>query len=171
MSETNQAPAAAVDTSRELGTKPVGQLFLKYSLITLVGMAAQIIMVILEGIIMGNGLGAHGLAVISIIMSIETLNLALGGALGFGVSTLAGVRLGNGDKEGAARAFSQGFWFSAYFFVAVSVLFAVFEPQLAGFFGCIPGPHGRHHPLYPPVHDPLSLLHPGPDALLHGPCG
>ncbi len=138
MSETNQAPAAAVDTSRELGTKPVGQLFLKYSLITLVGMAAQIIMVILEGIIMGNGLGAHGLAVISIIMSIETLNLALGGALGFGVSTLAGVRLGNGDKEGAAKAFSQGFWFSAYFIVAVSVLFAVFAPQLAGFLGATP---------------------------------
>lgn len=126
----------APDTQqRELGTKPIGGLFAKYALISLVGMAAQIVMVLLEGIIMGNGLGAHGLAVISIIMSLEILNLALGGALGFGVSTLASVKMGENDPEGARRAFGQGFWFSTYFIVAVSILFAVFAPQLAVLLG------------------------------------
>lgn len=42
---------------RELGKKPIISLFLKYSLITLVGMLAQSVMVIVEGIIIGNGLG------------------------------------------------------------------------------------------------------------------
>lgn len=126
----------APDTEqRELGTKPISGLFAKYALISLVGMAAQIVMVVLEGIIMGNGLGAHGLAVISIIMTLELLNLALGGALGFGVSTLASIKLGENDQEGARRAFGQGFWFSTYFVVAVSVLFAIFAPQLAVLLG------------------------------------
>lgn len=39
----------ASDESRELSTKPVHGLFVKYSLITLIGMAAQAVMVILEG--------------------------------------------------------------------------------------------------------------------------
>lgn len=133
MSETTNN--ATMESERELGAKPVSALFAKYALISLVGMAAQIVMVLLEGVIMGNGLGAHGLAVISIIMSLEILNLALGGALGFGVSTLASVKLGENDTEGARRAFGQGFWFSAYFIVAVSALFALFAPQLAVLLG------------------------------------
>lgn len=78
-------------------------LFVKYSLITLIGMAAQAVMVILEGVIIGNGLGSFGLAVVGIIMPLELLNLALGGSLGMGVATVAGNRLGAGD-HGRARA-------------------------------------------------------------------
>ena len=44
--------------------------------------------------IIGNGLGSFGLAVVGIIMPLELLNLALGGALGMGVATVAGNRLG-----------------------------------------------------------------------------
>ena len=85
---------AVTDEDRELATKPVHGLFVKYSLITLIGMAAQAVMVILEGVIIGNGLGSFGLAVVGIIMPLELLNLALGGSLGMGVATVAGNRLG-----------------------------------------------------------------------------
>lgn len=72
---------AVTDEDRELATKPVHGLFVKYSLITLIGMAAQAVMVILEGVIIGNGLGSFGLAVVGIIMPLELLNLALGDRL------------------------------------------------------------------------------------------
>ena len=49
----------------ELLTQPVKPTYNKYSLITFQGMLAQIIMVVLEGVIMGIGLGAHGLACVS----------------------------------------------------------------------------------------------------------
>ena len=100
---------AVTDEDRELATKPVHGLFVKYSLITLIGMAAQAVMVILEGVIIGNGLGSFGLAVVGIIMPLELLNLALGGSLGMGVATVAGNRLGAGDMAGARKAFGQGF--------------------------------------------------------------
>lgn len=128
----------ASDESRELSTKPVHGLFVKYSLITLIGMAAQAVMVILEGVIIGNGLGSFGLAVVGIIMPLELLNLALGGALGMGVATVAGNRLGAGDAAGARKAFSQGFWLSAYLIVAVSVLIFAFAPQIALVLGATP---------------------------------
>ena len=107
MADTDAVKAAQEE--RELGTQPIPKLFVKYASIAFMGMIAQIIMVVFEGIIMGNGLGAHGLACVSIIMSVELMNVALGSALAVGVSTVAGNRLGAGDTEGAKHAFSQGF--------------------------------------------------------------
>ena len=129
---------AVTDEDRELATKPVHGLFVKYSLITLIGMAAQAVMVILVGVIIGNGLGSFGLAVVGIIMPLELLNLALGGSLGMGVATVAGNRLGAGDMAGARKAFGQGFWLSTYLILAVSALIFIFAPQIALMLGATP---------------------------------
>ncbi|MFQ9181177.1 MAG: MATE family efflux transporter [Eggerthella lenta] len=129
---------AVTDEDRELATKPVHGLVVKYSLITLIGMAAQAGMVILEGVIIGNGLGSFGLAVVGIIMPLELLNLALGGSLGMGVATVAGNRLGAGDMAGARKAFGQGFWLSTYLILAVSALIFIFAPQIALMLGATP---------------------------------
>lgn len=138
MSEEVETKAAEEAEDRELGTFPVPKLFIKYSSIAFMGMLAQIIMVIIEGIIMGNGLGSHGLACVSIIMSIELLNVALGSALAVGVSTVAGARLGAGDKEGASHAFSQGFWLTTVLIVVLVALAELFTPQLVTFLGATP---------------------------------
>ena len=119
----------------ELLTQPIKPTYNKYSLITMQGMLAQVIMVVLEGVVMGIGLGAHGLACVSIIMSVEYINLSFGNLFGTGVPTVIGNRLGAGDAKGAQHAFSQGFWMTVYFAVAVAVIFEVFPEQLALFFG------------------------------------
>ncbi|MCR4870609.1 MAG: hypothetical protein K5859_04835 [Atopobiaceae bacterium] len=119
----------------ELLTEPVKPTYNKYSIITMQGMLAQIIMVVLEGVIMGIGLGAHGLACVSIIMSVEYINLSFGSLFGTGVPTVIGNRLGAGDRAGAQHAFSQGFWMTVYIAVAVALVFEIFPVQLAIFFG------------------------------------
>ena len=43
-------------TERELGTAPIKPLFARYAAITFAGMLAQMVMVVLEGLIIGNGL-------------------------------------------------------------------------------------------------------------------
>ncbi|MDY2777820.1 MAG: MATE family efflux transporter [Collinsella sp.] len=136
--ELDKARTVETDEERELGSQPILRLFVKYSSIALMGMLAQIIMVVLEGIIMGNGLGSHGLACVSIIMSIELLNVALGSSLAIGVSTVAGNRLGAGDKEGANHAFSQGFWLTTVLIVLLVILGELFTPQLVAFLGATP---------------------------------
>lgn len=140
MAKEERFVAEAVESAedRELGMLPIPRLFIKYSAAALMGMLAQIVMVVLEGIIMGNGLGAHGLACVSIIMSIELLNVALGSALAVGVSTVAGNRLGAGDREGASRAFSQGFWLTTILIVVLVALVEVFCPQVVAFLGATP---------------------------------
>lgn len=125
----------SVDQERELGIKPVKTLFLKYSAITLVGMFAQLVMVILEGVIIGHGLGANGFGTIALFMPLETLNLALGGFFGLGVSTLVGIKLGKKDEEGASKIFAQGFWFSMISVVIFSALIFFNAESVARFLG------------------------------------
>lgn len=64
-------------TERELGTAPIKPLFARYAAITFAGMLAQMVMVVLEGLIIGNGLGPLGLAAVTVILPLELLNLAL----------------------------------------------------------------------------------------------
>ncbi|MEG0460779.1 MAG: MATE family efflux transporter [Gordonibacter sp.] len=122
-------------TERELGAAPIKPLFARYAAITFAGMLAQIVMVILEGLIIGNGLGPLGLAAVTVILPLELLNLALGGALGMGTAAAAGQRLGSGDTAGAQKVFAQGFWLSAYLLVALSAAIALFAPQIATLLG------------------------------------
>lgn len=136
MADTDAVKAAQEE--RELGTQPIPKLFVKYASIAFMGMIAQIIMVVFEGIIMGNGLGAHGLACVSIIMSVELMNVALGSALAVGVSTVAGNRLGAGDTEGAKHAFSQGFWLTTILIVVLVILAEIFVEPLVTFLGATP---------------------------------
>lgn len=110
------------EQDRQLGTVPIKSLYAKYSITTLIGMLAQAIMVILEGVIIGNGLGTLGLATISVIMPLEMLSLALGGFFGLGISSIAAIKLGKNDIEGAKTVFSQGFWFSMIFSILLSAI-------------------------------------------------
>jgi Na+-driven multidrug efflux pump len=130
--------AAPNDEDRELATAPIPHLVAKYSRITMQGMIAQIIMVVIEGFIMGTGLGAHGLACVGVIMSVEYINLSFGQLFGTGVPTVVGNLLGAGDHDGAQKAFSQGFWLSLYVGLILLVIFEVFTTALANFFGATP---------------------------------
>lgn len=123
---------------RELGTKSIKKLFTKYGASTLAGMLAQAIMVMVEGVIIGNGLGALGLATVSIIMPLELLSLALGGALGIGVSTVSAIKLGEDDKNKAYQVFSQGFWLASIISVLMALLIGFNAEHVASLLGATP---------------------------------
>lgn len=126
---------------RELGTKPVTGLFVKYSVLTLIGMLAQGIMVICEGIIIGRGLGENGMACVGLIMPLEYLMLALGGFFAIGVSTLAAMKLGDGDEAGARKVYGQGLWFSAIAIIIIAVVIFIFASPVASLLGATPDLH------------------------------
>ena len=128
----------ANEKDRELASKPIPSLVRRYTIVTGQGMLAQIIMVILEGLVMGWGLGAHGLACVSIIMSAEFLNLAFGNLFGTGVPAIVGNLLGAGDVKGASKAFSQGFWLTSIVSLILAVIMAVFTEPICAFFGATP---------------------------------
>ncbi|MDD3402042.1 MAG: MATE family efflux transporter [Hespellia sp.] len=127
---------AAADS--EFASKGIVGLFAKYAGLAFVGLLAQGIMVILEGIFIGNGLGTMGLAVVGFVMPLEYFQLALHGCFGIGISTICAEKLGKGDTEGAKKAYTDGMWFSIYLIFALVILIEIFAPQVAAFVGCTP---------------------------------
>ena len=130
--------AESTASSRALGTKPIFPLFMRYAAISLVGVIAQIAMVVSEGIVVGNGIGSVGLACMSVVMTFEIVNMALGSSLGQGVSAVCGNLLGAGDEAGARRAFGQGFWFTFLLACAVSAIFFINTPAIVPLIGATP---------------------------------
>lgn len=126
---------SATSQTNEFETKNVNKLFLKYDFVTLAGMLAQCVMVMLEAIFTGNGLGALGLATVSIIMPVELLNDAVGTGLGIGITTIAAQYKGKGNDEKARKIWNDGFWFTLIFSVALAILIAVFANPIASILG------------------------------------
>lgn len=127
--------SAMDEPNRELGTKKISTLFAKYGTATLMGMMAQATMVMFEGITIGNGLGSEGLATVSIIMPLELLDLALGGALSMGISSAIAIKLGEGNLNQAQKVFSDGFWLSVIITVSLSALIGVNADAVARLLG------------------------------------
>ncbi|MDY2777822.1 MAG: MATE family efflux transporter, partial [Collinsella sp.] len=132
------AASVASAAERALGTKPILPLFLQYAGISLLGVLAQIAMVVSEGVVVGNGIGARGLACMSVVMTFEIINLSFGSSFGQGVSTVCGNLLGAGDEEGARRAFGQGFWLTFLTACTVAASFFVFTPVIIPHIGATP---------------------------------
>lgn len=132
MSENN---AALTHSNHEFATQATSRLIIKYAGVTLVGMLAQALMVILEGIIIGNGLGADGLACVGLVMPLENLQLAIGSGFGIGLSTVAAIKMGEGDIKGARDIFGTGSFFITLFMLIMGLCLIVFAEPVARLLG------------------------------------
>ncbi|BDR58087.1 MATE family efflux transporter [Xylocopilactobacillus apicola] len=116
---------------QELAFTNINKLFVKYGFSTLIGQVAQAIMVILEGIFIGRGLGALGLATVSVIMPLELLNTGLGGALGIGISTVSALDKGRGNLKRCQKIFSDGFWFTLIVSTVIALIISLNADSIA----------------------------------------
>ena len=80
----------------DLGKDNITRLFLRYLLPTLAGMVFSSIFVVADGIMVGRGIGAEGLAAVNLISPLFTLSTGLGLMFGMGGSVLASEALGSG---------------------------------------------------------------------------
>lgn len=119
----------------ELCSKSITKLFWKYSLFALAGLSFQIIQTFLDGVFVGNGIGPDGLAVISITSVLWQVAIGLFGLFGIGGSTLAAIKLGNGDKEGAREVYGNIMIFSFVFTTILSFIIFLNLDKILVFMG------------------------------------
>ncbi|WP_395390572.1 MULTISPECIES: MATE family efflux transporter [Levilactobacillus] len=143
MDSSNEKDPLEEVNGSELGHKEITPLFARYTMLTFAGLAAQAVMVVIEGLVIGRGLGSNGLATVGIIMPLEYLMLALGGFFAIGTSTLCAMRLGEGKEKEARRIFGQGSWYSIIVGLTVAILIAVFASQVATLLGATPQLHSE----------------------------
>ncbi|GAB1476289.1 MATE family efflux transporter [Bacillota bacterium] len=136
----------------EFATMKMTPLFWKYSIFALAGLMFQATSVVADGIFVGQGIGPMGLATIGIIAPLWTMNVALFGLFGIGGATIAATKLGEGDEEGARKAYGSILAASFLTGVLIAIVFSFAMDSILVFLGATPDilPYAKQY-AYPYV--------------------
>lgn len=111
------------------------KLFWKYAFLALIGTMFSCLAVILDGFFMGNGVGEMALAGIAVAVTMMYFGLGLCQMLGVGGSSLAGIKMGDGDEEGARDVYGTVLIFTIGITVIIGALCLIFKRPLLYFLG------------------------------------
>ncbi|MEL7654890.1 MAG: MATE family efflux transporter [Bacillota bacterium] len=136
--ESIQEPKDNPFVESEFGSKSITSLFWKYSLFALAGMSLQIIQVTVDGMFVGTGLGEIGLATMAVTLMFWATAAALFNLFGIGGSSLAAIKLGYGDKEGAREVYGSMLIFTFLFTVLLAIILYLFLNPVLTLFGTTP---------------------------------
>ena len=121
--------------NRELGTKKISSLVLKYCEAGVLGLLFQGVQVSLDGYFMGNGLGEIGLQTIAIVVPLLSFAMAIGCMIAVGATSFAATSLGEGKTKEARKFFGTSVWFGLFFGTAIGVAGFFFAEQVAMLLG------------------------------------
>ena len=135
-------------------------LFWKYALLALAGMMFSCLAVIIDGYIMGNGVGEMALAGIAVVINLMYFGMGVSMMLGVGASTLAGIKLGEGDDEGARDVYGSIIIFTIIATVIVSAVALIFIDPLLRFLGATDAvlPYAKSYAVFFFCFFPLCIL-------------
>ena len=86
-----------------LAEKPVGSLLMQYAIPAIVAMAASSVYNIIDGIFIGQGVGAEAIMGLALTGPLMSLTAAFGAMVGVGAATLMSVKLGQKDYGTAQK--------------------------------------------------------------------
>ena len=92
------APRAAV----RMGSDPVGRLLARFAVPVVAGLLVSRFYILVDGMFVGQALGSAGVAATAIAMPFVTLLNALVMLIGDGGTAVVALRLGAGERQGAA---------------------------------------------------------------------
>ncbi len=123
--------------TKELGTKPIGQLLLKYALPAVVAMTASSLYNMVDRIFIGRipDVGTLSLGGLAVTFPIMNLSAAFGAMVGVGSSTLISIKLGQKDYASAERVLGNLVSLNILIGIVVGALGLLFIDPLLLFFG------------------------------------
>lgn len=113
----------------------IAPLFRKYAIPGVIALLFVGLQTIIDGIVLGNFVGANALASVSLILPCYSFMAAVAVVIGVGCQTLISIRLGEQNKQGANDALRSAFIFLSIFAIAVSLITYSFAPHIAKLLG------------------------------------
>ena len=130
-----------IDTNRDkidFGVGKIGPLFRKMFFPTLVGMLFMSAQTLIDGILVGRGVGADGIAAVNIVAPIWMVVTGLGLMFGIGASVVASMHLANNNEKTARIILTQSYGVGTLI-VAVLILLCLLMPRTFAYaLGCSP---------------------------------
>ncbi|MBR6037021.1 MAG: MATE family efflux transporter [Bacteroidaceae bacterium] len=123
--------------TKELGTKPIGQLLMKYAVPAVVAMTASSLYNMVDRIFIGHipGVGTLSLGGLAVTFPIMNLSAAFGAMVGVGSSTMISIKLGQKDYATAERVLGNLVSLNIIIGILVGLLGLIFIDPLLLFFG------------------------------------
>ena len=119
----------------ELGTKPVGQLLMRYAVPAIIAMTASSLYNMVDSIFIGQGVGALAISGLAITFPLMNLSTAFGAGVGVGASSLLSVKLGQKDYGAAQNILGNTVMLNIITGVCFSIISLLFLEPILMFFG------------------------------------
>jgi Na+-driven multidrug efflux pump len=123
---------------RELGTKNVKGLLIKYAGMAILGQLSEISWIIMDGIFVGDTMGEVGLAAMGIVSPLYVFGQAIGLMIAVGATTSSGIYLGQGKKERAREIFGQSIFYVLILSAIISAIVLPNADMVARLMGATP---------------------------------
>lgn len=120
---------------QSLANDPIPSLFRRYAIPSMIGMLAIGIQSIIDGIIVGNLLGANALAGVSLVLPLYSFVAAIAIVIGVGSQTLVSVGQGTGNYDMARNSMTTGFRAILALGLIATVSALVFSEEIVSFLG------------------------------------
>ena len=124
-----------MQSTLELGTKPVGRLLWQYALPAIVAMTASSLYNIIDRAFIGQVVGPEAIAGLGITFPFMNLSAAFGAAVGVGASTCISVKLGQRDYKTAEHLLGNTVTLNLIVGFLFMVVCLVFLDPILRFFG------------------------------------
>ena len=125
------------DRTKELGTRPIGELLVKYAVPAVVAMTASSLYNMVDRIFIGHipEVGTLSLGGLAVTFPIMNLSAAFGAMVGVGSSTMISIKLGQKDYQTAERVLGNLVSLNIIIGIIVGALGLIFIDPLLLFFG------------------------------------
>lgn len=107
--------------SLDFGNEKIPKLFRQLFFPTLIGMVFNALLTVIDGIFVGQGVGANGIAAVNIVAPLFMVVTGLGLMFGIGSSVIASIRLANNEVKAANIIGTQAFLAGIAIVVLISI--------------------------------------------------
>ena len=120
----------------DFATMKIGALFRALFFPTLIGMIFTSLITVIDGMFVGHGVGADGIASVNIIAPTFMISTGIGLMFGIGASVLASIKLSENNLKAANIILTQGFLASSLIALALIAFIMLAPDTTLGMLGC-----------------------------------
>ena len=120
----------------DFGTMKIGPLFRALFFPTLIGMIFTSLITVIDGMFVGHGVGADGIASVNIVAPTYMIATGIGLMFGIGASVIASIKLSEGNERGANIILTQSFLASTLLALIMVVIIVTAPEWTLGILGC-----------------------------------
>ena len=122
----------------DFGNGKIGKLFRALFFPTLVAMIFTSALTVIDGIFVGHGVGADGLAAVNIVSPIYMVSTGIGLMFGIGASVIAGIRMSENKHKAARIIMTQAFVVGSIIMALVCAVCLLFSKKIVYLLGASP---------------------------------